>query len=248
MPQRRELHDHYFRKAKSEGYAARSAYKLLEIQERRRVLHPGDRVLDLGCAPGSWLQVAARIVGPRGVVLGIDLLPVSLDLPPHVHTFVADAFDVRPESLLETPDAPRFDTLLSDMAPSTTGDPGGDHFRSVALCRRVLALAPALLAPGGCLVMKVFEGEQYPALLRETQRAFADAKGLKPDATRDVSREMFIIARGFQARQAPTRPAPTRPARGGPPAPPPGWGESPAAPSNPPPKSPSRRKGTRRDA
>lgn len=195
VPRKRELHDAYFKKAKAEGYVARSAYKLLQIQERRRLIRRGDRVIDLGCSPGSWLQVASRIVGSDGRVLGMDLQPSTIDLP-NVRTIVADAFTMSPQELAETLGGPA-DVVLSDMAPNTTGDPQGDHFRSVTLCRRVLEVLPVLLRRDGSLVMKVFEGEDYPRLLRETSRLFSDAKGYKPQATREVSREMFIIATGY---------------------------------------------------
>lgn len=210
VAQPRKLHDRFFKLAKEEGYAARSAYKLKQINERHRVLRPGDRVLDLGCAPGSWLQVATELVrgGKKpGCVGGIDLKPVSAELPDDggVRTLVGDIFKTDAAELmaLVTPNgtSPRaIDVLLSDMAPSTEGGAGGsgDHFRSVELCRRVLQLAPALLRNGGALVMKVLEGEEYPALLKETQSVFAEVKGFKPEASRDVSREMFIVAKGFK--------------------------------------------------
>lgn len=210
MPPRRVLHDTFFKLAKAEGYAARSAYKLKGIQERFRVLRAGDRVCDLGCAPGSWLQVAAQIVGPRGLVVGIDLTPVTIDLPPNVRTAVADAFKVTAPELLELAGAPdpardRFDAVLSDMAPNTVGH--GDDLRSATLCRRVLEVLPALLQLGGAFVMKVLEGGEYPALLRETGRMFTAVKGHRPEATRDISREIFIVADGF----SPPAPPPPRP-------------------------------------
>lgn len=204
MAQPRKLHDRFFKQAKAEGYAARSAYKLLEIQKRRQVLRAGDRVLDLGCSPGSWVQVASEIVGGRGLVVGVDLKPVAIDGVPNARTVVGDAFKLSGADLLELAGEREggtlFDVVLSDMAPSTEGGAGGtiDHFRSVELCRRVLELAPRVLRRGGHLVMKVFEGEEYPALLKETGAVFEDCKGLKPEASRDVSREMFVVAKGYR--------------------------------------------------
>jgi 23S rRNA (uridine2552-2'-O)-methyltransferase len=204
MPQPRKLHDHFFQKAKAEGYLARSAYKLKEIVQRRRSIAKGDRVLDLGCAPGSWLQVAGEIVGPKGLVVGLDLQ--AIDAPagsfaPNVHAFQGDVFKTSAEELLTMAGASsptsRFDAVISDMAPNTTG--AGDHFRSVDLCRRVLDLLPRLLRPGGNLVMKVFEGETYPELLRDVKSLFAETKGLKPEACRDVSCEIYIVASGYKA-------------------------------------------------
>jgi 23S rRNA (uridine2552-2'-O)-methyltransferase len=210
MP-RRLLHDRYFKQAKAEGYLARSAYKLIQIDDRKRLIRPGDRVLDLGCAPGSWLQVAAERVGPHGVVVGLDLQPVQAPLPATVRTLQADAFTTPPAALLDLAGGP-FDVILSDMAPSTGGGGGGsaDHFRSVDLCRRVLHLAGDCLKPRGHLVMKVFEGEAYPDLLRDTAALFDEARGFKPQASREVSREIYIVAKGFHAGTPPPSPPPSR--------------------------------------
>lgn len=211
MASRRVLHDPFFKRAKAEGYAARSAYKLKGIQERYRVLRPGDKVCDLGCAPGSWLQVAAELVGPSGLVVGIDLTPVTIALPENARAAVADAFRVTPAELLGLAGAPdpgrdRFDCVLSDMAPSTVGH--GDDLRSVTLCRRVLEVLPTLLRHGGNLVMKVLEGGEYPALLRETHGLFQFVKGYRPEATREVSREIFIVAERFRAPAPMPEPTP----------------------------------------
>lgn len=215
MAQRRILHDEFFKKAKAEGYLARSAYKLKEIQERHRILRSGMKVVDLGCAPGSWLQVASEIVGPKGIVIGIDLQEVRPGLAPNIRTLAGDIFKTDAAALLPDPSA-KFDAVISDMAPNTTGH--GDDALSIRLCRRVLELLPALLAPGGACAMKVLEGGGYPELLRDCQRLFSKAKGLKPKASRDLSREIFIVAEGY--RPASTIPAaPAKPA----PKPGPGW-------------------------
>jgi 23S rRNA (uridine2552-2'-O)-methyltransferase len=194
MP-RRELHDPYFKKAKAEGYLARSAYKLKEINERKRLFGPGGRVLDLGCAPGAWLQVASEIVGPSGVVVGIDLQEVRDALGPNVFAIQGDIYTTDAAELTGE-SRELFDAVLSDMAPNTSGH--GDHFLSVRLCRRVLDLLPGLLKAGGNLAMKVFEGEEYIALLAETQQLFREARGFKPKASREVSREMYIVAHGYR--------------------------------------------------
>jgi len=219
MPRERELQDKYFRLAKKEGYAARSAYKLLEIQERRHTIRPRHWVLDIGCAPGSWLQVVSKICGSRGRVVGIDLSPVTVPDLENVRTIVGDAFKADPMDLLravndspgptEVDDAGRdvrtadqfrrFDMVMSDMAPATTGTPTADHFRSVDCCRRVLAISETVLEPGGNLIMKVFEGESYPELVKDCQKLFRDAKGLRPDAVREVSREIYILGFGYLA-------------------------------------------------
>jgi 23S rRNA (uridine2552-2'-O)-methyltransferase len=198
---RRVLHDKYFRQAKAEGYLARSAYKLKQIQEKRGILRAGMRVLDVGCAPGSWLQVASEIVGPRGMVVGIDLKPVEAEMPANVRTVTGDAFAAEPEALLalaglDGAAGGRFEAVISDMMPDTTG--AGDHYRSVEACRSLLGLLPRLLRVGGVFAMKVFEGEEYPALLKETAGLFGQAKGFKPDATRSMSVEMYIVGNGYR--------------------------------------------------
>jgi 23S rRNA (uridine2552-2'-O)-methyltransferase len=192
---RRVLHDQFFRKAKEEGYLARSAYKLIEINEKKRLFGAESRVLDLGCAPGAWVQVALEIVGPRGVVVGIDLKEVRERFPENAHVLQGDIY-ATPAVVLTGESGVKFDAVLSDMAPDTTGH--GDHFLSVRLCRRVLELLPELLRPGGNLVMKVFEGEEYAPLLRETEKLFRVVKGFKPKASREVSREMYVIGEGYR--------------------------------------------------
>lgn len=215
MAQARKLHDQYFKQAKAEGYAARSAYKLKEINQKRPLIRKGDAVLDLGCAPGSWLQVASELVGNRGIVVGLDLQAVDIVLPPNVRAIQGDVFKYDPALLSAmipgggggggaASSGPRlFNAVLSDMAPNTTGDSSGDHFRSIELCRRVLAILPRLIRPGGNATMKVFEGAEYPELLKETRALFSEVKGYKPDATRGVSREMFIIAIGYKGPSEP---------------------------------------------
>ncbi len=200
MPQPRKLHDEFFKKAKAEGYLARSAYKLLEINEKKRILRNGDRVLDLGCAPGSWLQVASKLVGAKGLVVGIDLKPVEQAIAPNVRTTVGDATKVDIATLL--PEGGLFDVVLSDMAPNTSGH--GDDLLSARLCYTVLDIAAKFLksdptgARGGNLVMKVLEGAEYPNLLKYTQQYFREARGLKPAASRDLSSEIFIYGLGFK--------------------------------------------------
>lgn len=194
---KRVLQDKYFKKAKAEGYAARSAYKLMELQEKFELISRGGRVLDLGCAPGSWLQVAAESVGPAGTLVGVDLKPVRVSLPCACHTLVGDLNTLDTDTLIRLA-GDRFDTVLSDIAPNTSGH--GDDLVSAHLCRAVLAVAERVLKPGGRLGMKIFDGAEYQDVLTETRSRFMQAKGYKPDATRDVSREMYIVARGFKGR------------------------------------------------
>jgi 23S rRNA (uridine2552-2'-O)-methyltransferase len=240
MAQQRKLHDKYFKLAKREGYAARSAYKLLEIQKRRKLIHKGNRVLDLGCAPGSWLQVAEKYVGEDGLVVGIDLQEVRIELGPNTRTVVGDftkvemadllppkvmeqkvVFDL-PEDQQPEPELvqPLFDVVISDMAPNTTGH--GDHFFSERLCQEIVDQLPKLLKKNGNCTMKVLEGETFPELLSRVKRVFRTAGAIKPDACRDVSRETYIFGVGFipkRAEQFARERETVKPL-----TPPPGWG------------------------
>jgi 23S rRNA (uridine2552-2'-O)-methyltransferase len=185
--------DRFYQKAKKEGLRARSAYKLEEIQRRFHVLRTGGRVLDLGAAPGGWCQVAAQEVGARGAVLGLDLEPIA-PLPAPVTTWVADAFS--PEllqRLLEGGKAP-FDTVLSDLAPKTSGIHGVDEARSLELAGRAMDLALQVLKPGGAFVVKVFMGGDFEAFLRGCKAAFQKAKVVRPEASvARGSKEVYLV-------------------------------------------------------
>jgi 23S rRNA (uridine2552-2'-O)-methyltransferase len=207
----RQRQDHYFRLAKAQGYLARAAYKLIEIDDRRRLLRRGDRVLDLGCWPGSWLQVAAARIGPGGRAVGIDLKPVEHRFESgNVRCMVGDVRDTPDDDLLALAGEPqrRFDVVLSDLAPHTSGDRSVDHHGSVRLAGAALDRCATLLRPGGAAVIKVFEGETYRDLLARAGRLFETARGYRPRASRSESTEMYIIGQGFRGEAT----------RGGPPA------------------------------
>lgn len=209
---KRVLHDRYFKQAKREGYLARSAYKLMEIDDKRRVIPRGGKVLDLGCAPGSWLQVLSERTGEKGRVVGIDLKPVNHPFPDSVRTMVGDLTKVEPAELLGD-DARPFDAVFSDMAPDTSGH--GDDFLSARLCQSVVDLLPALLRKGGACVMKVLEGGGTPELIRRCKGCFEEVKPFKPDATREVSREIYVVCKRYRppVPREPAPAAPTEPAR-----------------------------------
>ena len=186
----REVQDHWFREAKRKGYRSRAAFKLLELDDRRRILRKGDVVLDAGAAPGSWCQVAASRVGPKGRVVGVDLKSIERgNLPPEIDLVEGDLRTFDPSSV----GVERFDVVLSDMAPDTTGDHFGDHHRSVRLCHELLDRCTTWLKPGGNMVMKVFEGEAYRDLLDRVSKRFGTSKGFKPKASRSESVEMFVF-------------------------------------------------------
>lgn len=192
--------DRFSRQAKEEGYAARSVYKLQDIQRRTRLLRPGQRVVDLGCAPGSWLGYAAEQVGARGVVVGVDLEEPTVRPGPVI---VRSVLEVEPAEILEALGGPA-DVLLSDMAPRTTGDTFGDHVRQIELANRALTVALAVLAPGGAFVCKVFDGEEAHAFVQSIRPHFAETRRVRPEAVRQNSREFFVVATGF----VPPPPAP----------------------------------------
>lgn len=192
---KRQGEDRYFQKARAEGYRARSAYKLLQIQEKFDILHKGQVVVDLGAAPGSWSQVAAEIVGSAGWVIAVDLQPI--EPIPGVIALQGDitAPDVQ-ERIIGVAGG-LADVVLSDAAPNTSGIRERDHALSVELVQAAFTMAQRLLRHGGCFVAKVFEGEDLPQLLAQLRRHFAQVKPYHPQATRQESREVFLICKGF---------------------------------------------------
>lgn len=196
LDDRRARHDAAYRRAKEGGFAARAVFKLEELDRRFRLLGAGRRVLDLGCWPGSWMQYAAERVGEDGVVVGIDLKEVELALPVWVHAFVADVETMDPQLLVDR--FGDFDTVLSDMAPRTTGDRATDVFRSEELARRALLIARVVLRPGGHLVVKVFQGGGFAELLADFRAVFQTCKPFQPGATRAGSTEQYLVGRGLK--------------------------------------------------
>ncbi len=185
--------DHYTRKARKEKYPARSVYKLEEIQKKHRLIRPGDRVLDLGCAPGSWLLFAAQKTG-TGEVVGIDKKPVTVNLPKNARTLTGNALE--PDSPVFEIIEGLFDVVLSDMAPATTGRKEVDAARSFALCMAALAIACGRLRAGGRFCCKIFTGEDFTRFIEHVQTAFDDVKIYKPKSSRKASKETYIIATG----------------------------------------------------
>lgn len=186
--------DHFSRKAQKEGHAARSIYKLEEIDQRWKLLKKGQRVLDLGCSPGSWMQYAAAKVGPSGRVLGIDLKPVNATFPPHAESRVGDIYKIDQASIGDA-----YDVVLSDMAPSTMGDHTTDALRSAALAEQAIAIADAYVKPGGSMVVKVLEGGEINNLVALMRRIFDKVERLRPQATRQRSTEIFLVGLGRKA-------------------------------------------------
>ena len=186
--------DHYSRRARKERFPARSVYKLKEIQAKFGLIKKGDKVLDLGCSPGSWLLYAAELTGRDGAVVGVDLKPVSAQLPPHVRVYSGDllTLDENPLAALET----HFNVILSDMAPATTGIRTADSARSYDLCRVALTIAQSRLVSGGAFVCKIFQGEDFNIFSESVKTIFAKQKIFKPQSSRKASKEIYIIGLG----------------------------------------------------
>jgi len=192
----RQLNDPYVARAKREGYRSRAAFKLLEIDEKYHILKPGQRVVDLGAAPGGWSQIAAKKVGPKGKVVGIDLLPI--DPMAGVEFIQLDFLDEgAPGKLIEMLGGPA-DVVMSDMAANTTGHKKTDHLRIIGLAEAAIYFAREILAPGGVFIAKVFQGGTENQLLTDLKRDFAVVRHVKPAASRADSAELYVLATGFR--------------------------------------------------
>ena len=192
--------DAYHQRAKREGLRSRAAYKLEEVQQRHRLLRSGQKVLDLGCWPGGWLQVAAGLVGTRGRVVGIDKAVLDEPLPESQVVVLEgdlEAADTA-ERLLEALGGPA-DVVLSDAAPKLTGVRDTDRANEERLLEAVEALLPALLRPGGDLLLKILEGPEAQQIEKRLRRRFERAKTVKPQASRKGTTERYLLARGFRA-------------------------------------------------
>ena len=186
--------DHYTRQAKRDRFAARSVYKLQEIQKKYRLIKRGKRILDLGCAPGSWLQYAAQTAGPEVLLVGIDLTPVTIDLPDNVTVITGDVADI--DSHLANLGQSQFDVVLSDMAPATTGNRHVDQARSMGLCEAALTIAQTALVPRGNFVCKLFQGGDFRAFADAVKAHFSRQATFRPKSTRKASREVYVIGLG----------------------------------------------------
>ena len=195
----RQLNDPYVAQAKRDGYRSRAAYKLIEIDERYHVLKPGQRIVDLGAAPGGWAQVASRKVGAeqgRGKVVGIDLLPI--DPLAGAHFEILDFLDEAAPEKLKAMLGGKADVVLSDMAANTTGHKKTDHIRIVALAELAIDFACEVLDEGGAFLAKVFQGGTEGELLRRLKSDFSAVHHVKPNASRAGSAELYVLATGFR--------------------------------------------------
>lgn len=195
----RQLNDPYVAKAKAEGWRSRAAYKFKEIDDKYRLLKPGMRIIDLGCAPGGWCQLAAQRVqsteaNPR--VVGIDLLPV--DPIPGVTLLEMDFMTPEADERLKAELGGLADGVISDMAANTTGHKKTDHLRIIGLAEAAVVFAREVLAPGGFFLCKLFQGGDTATLVTELKRDFATVRHVKPQASRADSSELYVLATGFR--------------------------------------------------
>jgi 23S rRNA (uridine2552-2'-O)-methyltransferase len=195
-------HDRYFKKAKIEGYRSRAAYKLIELQQRFRLLRIGDTVVDLGAAPGGWLQIAARTVGPNGKVIGVDLQAIKPFTERNIFLLEGDVASAEIQAKIKELIGGRADCVLSDLAPKLSGIRDADMARCLELNRMALQVAVELLRPGGSVLIKSFISDDLQIFTRELQQYFSSVQRTKPEATRQGSSEFYFYAKGFSSRAA----------------------------------------------
>ncbi|WBV44532.1 RlmE family RNA methyltransferase [Pseudoroseomonas cervicalis] len=192
----RQLNDPYVRAAKAAGWRSRAAFKLIELDEKYKLLKPGQRIVDLGAAPGGWTQVAVQRTGDRGKVVGLDLLP--MDVIAGATLLQGDFQDEAVEqAVLDALDGPA-DLVMSDMAPNTTGHNATDHLRILGLVELALDFADKVLVPGGAFIAKVFQGGTEREMLNRLKRDYATVRHAKPPASRKDSAEMYVVAQGYR--------------------------------------------------
>jgi len=197
--------DFYFHKAKKQGLRARSAFKIDEILHRQKLLHRGESVLDLGAAPGGFLQVLAEVVGEKGLVVGVDLVEIRPIGKPWVKTDVVDLLAPDAIQKIRALSPKPFDLVTSDMAPKTIGVKVTDEARSLDLCRMALRTAEETLKLGGSFVTKVFMGGDFPIFRAEVKSRFERVEIVRPKSTREHSYEVFVVGKGFLGRTDPVR-------------------------------------------
>ncbi|AZO77754.1 MULTISPECIES: RlmE family RNA methyltransferase [unclassified Bosea (in: a-proteobacteria)] len=200
----RQLNDPYVKRAREMGYRSRAAFKLAEMDERYKFLKPGQKLLDLGCAPGGWCQIAGAKIGldkGKGRIVGIDLLPV--DPIPNVELIELDFMAEEAPALLTEKLGGKADGVMSDMAANTTGHKKTDHLRIIGLAEAALEFANDVLAPGGFFLAKLFQGGDTAELLAQLKRDFTQVRNIKPAASRADSSELYVLATGFRRKTEP---------------------------------------------
>lgn len=196
---KRHVNDPYVKQAQKDGYRSRASYKLLEVQEKYKLIRPGMSVVDLGAAPGGWSQVTSRLIGGQGRLIASDIL--EMDSIPDV-TFIQGDFteDAVLAQILEAVGNSQVDLVISDMAPNMSGTPEVDMPKAMFLCELALDLAERILKPGGNFVIKIFQGEGFDTYLKDARKKFDKIQMIKPDSSRGSSREQYMLAWGYRGR------------------------------------------------
>ncbi|CAI8951430.1 MULTISPECIES: 23S rRNA (uridine(2552)-2'-O)-methyltransferase RlmE [Pseudomonas] len=196
---KRHVNDPYVKQAQKDGYRSRASYKLLELQEKYKLIRPGMSVVDLGAAPGGWSQVTSRLIGGQGRLIASDIL--EMDSIPDV-TFIQGDFtqDEVLARILEAVGNSQVDLVISDMAPNMSGTPEVDMPKAMFLCELALDLAERILKPGGNFVIKIFQGEGFDVYLKDARKKFDKIQMIKPDSSRGSSREQYMLAWGYRGR------------------------------------------------
>jgi len=193
----RHVSDPFVKQAQKDGYRSRASYKLIELNEKDRLIRPGMRVMDLGAAPGGWSQVAGRLVGEKGRVLATDILP--MDPVPNVEFIQGDFTEESVfNRILDALQGEQPDLIISDISPNLSGIDSADQASSMYLVELALDMARKVLKPGGSFVAKVFQGSGSEAYLKELRSSFEKVSIRKPEASRSRSREIYVVAKGFR--------------------------------------------------
>lgn len=187
------MKDFYTRKSREEGYYARSAYKLKQINKKYNLIRKGNKVLDLGCSPGGWVQASLEITGPEGFVVGVDITSMKKIGAKNFRFIKSDVAEAQIEGV--------FDVIVSDMAPKTTGIQELDHERSFDLAKTALEIAKKHLKQGGNFLCKIFQGKYYQEFLNEVKKNFEFSKTVKPEASKRQSKEMYVIGKCFKPKK-----------------------------------------------
>ncbi|MEM3734620.1 MAG: RlmE family RNA methyltransferase [Nitrososphaerales archaeon] len=200
MRLREAKRDLYRRLAAAQGYRSRAAFKLIQIDERYNIFKKGDKVLDLGAAPGGWLQVASKKVGSEGLVVGVDIKGIQY-VAKNVSTIRMDVFSSDLVEAVASSTNGKVDVILSDLSPNVSGVWELDHSRQIDLTRRVLSLMPHLLKPSGSAVLKVFDGEDLPVIKSQLRKMFEKVDITKPLASRGQSSELYFVCKNYKPEQ-----------------------------------------------